>query len=82
MNPFSAYTLTFVNRFTFDFAVLLVQKLEEEQGENLYDVGHADMTITIFSSPGLKMVKSELSVHQIWDISSFKGAPDFSVKEA
>ena len=80
MNVFNSTTLHFKNRSTFDLAVAILQKLEKETGENLFDVGHADMLITVFSDLGKQFCLSELSTHQIWDKLSFKGDPDFYVE--
>lgn len=74
--------LQFKKRTTFNIAVDILQKLEQEMEENLLDVDHSDMVISIFSEIGLTWCIGELSVHQIWDKpSKFKGDADFSVSE-
>lgn len=79
-NIFNATKLKFQKRTTFDLAVKILTNLENEMGENLLDVGHADMIITIFSEVGLEWSIGELSVHQIWDKpSKLKGEADFEV---
>ena len=81
-NIFSTTTLQFKKRTTFNIAVEILQKLEQEMGENLLDVGHSDMVISIFSEIGLTWCLGELSVHQIWDKpSKLKGDADFSIIE-
>jgi len=79
-NVFNSSTLHFKKRTTFNLAVCILEKLEHEIGENLLDVGHSDMIITVFSDLGLQYVISELSVCQIWDIpSKLKGDVDFYI---
>jgi frataxin-like iron-binding protein CyaY len=77
---FNTHTFRFNHRATFELAVVITKKLEAEVGEDLCDIGHADMVISVFSAVGSDMVKSELSTHQIWDVPSFKGGADFSIE--
>jgi hypothetical protein len=79
-NVFTSSTLHFKERTTFNLAVCILEKLEHEIGENLLDVGHSDMIISVFSDLGLQYVISELSVCQIWDKpSKLKGDADFYI---
>ena len=78
---FNTTTIRFNVRSKFDLAVLILQKLENEMGENLIDVGHADMIISVFSDVGWNWVRGELDVHQIWSVPSFHGAADYEIVE-
>ena len=73
--------IKFKIRSKFDLAVVILKKLENEMGEHLFDVGHADMVITVFSDIGWNHVWRELDVHQIWDKPSFHGAADYEIVE-
>ncbi|NDB61539.1 hypothetical protein EB001_24325 [bacterium] len=79
-DQFNTTKLQFRKRTTFDLAVLILQKLEQEMGEDLLDVDHSDMVISIFSRIGLVWCLGELSVHQIWDKNNkLKGDADFCI---
>ena len=78
---FNSTTIKFSVRSKFDLAVVILRNLENEMGENLFDVGHADMVITVFSDIGWTWVRGELDVHQIWDKPSFHGDADYEIVE-
>lgn len=78
---FNSTTIKFKVRSKFDLAVVILRNLENEMGENLFDVGNADMVITVFSDIGWTWVRGELDVCQIWSVPSFHGAADYEIVE-
>jgi len=78
-NIFNSVKLKFNTRKTFNLATEILKKLEVDLGENLIDIGYADMTITVFSNFGRSLCVNELIAHQIWSSESFKGDGDYEI---
>ena len=73
--------LQFHDREIFLRAVDIVHNIERMTGENLFDVGYADMVMAVYSDIGLEFCLEELATHKITNKQSFRGIPDFEIVE-
>ena len=86
MNDFETYKIQFKKRSTFNLALEILKKQQDDifntyqTEDSFYDVGHADMIVSFASKVILDAVISDLATAQIWNKSSkLKGEADFEI---
>jgi hypothetical protein len=76
---FKTFSIQFHDRNTFNLALSILEK--SDLNNFFHDIGHSDMIIKFDDKNVFDSFVSDLSVCQIWDKPSFKGAADFIIKQ-
>lgn len=75
---FETFSIQFHDRNTFNLALSILEK--SDLNNFFHDIGHSDMIIKFDDKNVFDSFVNDLSVCQIWDKPSFKGAADFIIK--
>ena len=78
-NEFETFSIQFHDRNTFNLAITILEKEKTDCDNFFSDIGYADMIISFDNKIVFDSFVSDLSVCQIWDKPSFKGAADFTI---